>query len=137
MTYAQRYGLQSADRVVETITQFGMSKHHVIYLYTDASGIEWMAENVKGHGVKLMTAQQHFGNAKAVCRIEKFVGTLDERRAAVQRALQQVGRPYDLIKFNCEHFAEQVQTGKPRSRQVEHVALGLAALCIIGLLTAE
>lgn len=137
MFFSKQYGLQPGDRVVERITPLGIITHHAIYLGPDPAGIEWVVENVKGRGVALVKATEHFKPGTSIVRIERFTGTLRERKAAVQRALVQVGLPYDLVRFNCEHFAEHVQHGTHRSRQVEKVGIGLAVLCLIGLLNAE
>jgi uncharacterized protein YycO len=133
MKYAEKFGLRPADRIVENITGLGISKHHAIYLGRDPTGTEWIVENFMGQGVRLVTAAAHFSRGNLVHRIERFSGTQQQRKCAVQWALQQVGRPYHLIQFNCEHFAEQVQTGRPRNRQVEWVWIGLAVLVIIQL----
>ena len=135
--YSQKFSLQPADRIVENITGLGFSKHHAIYLGRDFRGTEWIVENFKGYGIRLVTAAVHFSRGNQVSRIERFSGTPQQRKAAVQWALQQVGRRYDLVHFNCEHFAEQVQTGRPRSRQVERVGMGLAILFFIGLVKAN
>ncbi|WP_106524551.1 lecithin retinol acyltransferase family protein [Taibaiella chishuiensis] len=37
----------------------------------------------------------------------------------VQRALALRGKAYNLITYNCEHYANEVQYGKQESRQVQ------------------
>jgi hypothetical protein len=120
MTYAQKYGLRPADRIVEPIFTTGISKHHAIYLGIDYQGNEWMAENHKFKGVQLVPASQYFQKTKKV-NVVVFNGSDYERQLAVQRALSLLGQPYDLINFNCEHYAELVQSGKGISHQVEIV----------------
>jgi hypothetical protein len=137
MTYARTHGLQPADRIVESITQLGISKHHSIYLGADAAGVEWMAENYKFKGVRLIKAADYFRAIIRLERIERFVGSPLQRKEAVQRALTLLGKPYSLIDFNCEHFAEHVQHGKARSRQVENVFGGLLVLLFIALITSD
>lgn len=137
MIYGLKYGLRPADRIVECITTFGISKHHSIYLGADHQGNEWIAENYKFKGVRLVKASDYFQTILKIDRIERFQGSPQQRREAVQRALDMVGQPYSLINFNCEHFAEYVQRGNPKSRQVENVFAAVAALLIIGIIISE
>ena len=58
-------------------------------------------------------------------RVERFSGNEQERYAAVRRALQEAGKPYDLVVYNCEHYARFVQTGSSTSNQVGNVVAGL------------
>src|SRR5690606_17921663 len=106
--YASKYGLQPADRIKEPIFQTGLSKHHAIYLGMDQYGQEWISENHWQHGVRLVKADAYFkeGNSYTVVTFE---GTYTERIAAVKRALAVLGKPYDLIQYNCEHYASYVQ----------------------------
>lgn len=137
--YARHYRLQPADRLIEPIFQTGISKHHSIYLGVDAHGTEWIAENHKFVGVRLIKAVDFFRNKKHIT-VEQFTGTFPERIAAVKRALSLLGEPYDLISYNCEHYASYVQTGKAKSKQVNEVLdavktfVGVAV--IIGLFNA-
>jgi len=45
----------------------------------------------------------------------------------VARAKSLLGRPYSLLRSNCEHFKNEVLRGRPYSRQV---VVGLAAVAI-------
>ena len=130
--YAERYGLQPGDRLIEPIFQTGLSKHHSIYLGMDQYGQEWIAENQKFKGVRLVLASDFIKEHKKYT-IQRFPGTYDVRIAAVKRALAQVGKPYDLILYNCEHYASFVQNGKANSKQVEGASLliGLLLVCIL------
>ncbi len=131
--YAMKYGLQPADRIKEPIFQTGFSKHHSIYLGIDESGQEWVVENHKLHGVRLVRADQFFKEGQDY-RIERFTGNQADRITAVKRALGVLGKPYDLILFNCEHYSSYVQTGKAESQQVNVAIAALAGLILIFLL---
>jgi len=52
---------------------------------------------------------------------------LGEEDAVAQRALDLIGRTYDLFGFNCEHAANLAQTGSAESPQLWRWALGLLA----------
>lgn len=117
--YCYRYSLGVGDRIVEPLFQTGFTKHHAIYLGTDSNGIEWIAENHKFKNVQIITAEQFFATVKQIDRIEKFEGSNIERRLVINRALKLAGKPYDLITYNCEHFANEIVTGKAASKQVK------------------
>ena len=137
MKYSQRYGLQPADRIVEPLFQTGVTKHHSIYLGEDFSGQEWIAENHKIKGVQIITAKGFFSPTKQIARIEKFNGSNQARKEAVQRALQLAGKPYNLLNYNCEHYANEVLTGRPESKQVTNAFVGLFVLIVLGAIAAD
>lgn len=62
-------------------------------------------------------------------RIRKFNGSNTERQYALNRAYSRIGKSYNLLSYNCEHFANWVQKGKEISTQVD---IGVAAL-IVGI----
>ena len=136
--YAQQHGLLPADRIKEPIFQTGITKHHSIYLGMDESGNEWISENHKFHGVRLVKASDFFKSARSYA-VEPFTGSYPERMEAVRRALTLLKKPYDLFSYNCEHYASYVQTGNAISYQVENVMGALkflsAAAFFIGVIT--
>jgi uncharacterized protein YycO len=58
--------------------------------------------------------------------IKPFEGTNYQRNQAVNRAYDRLGQKYNLLSFNCEHFANWVQKGKENSVQVTVAFLILA-----------
>lgn len=143
MKIAKQYGLLPADRIVAPIFATGLTKHHAIYLGMDHHGTEWVAENHKFDGVRLVKAADYFSREK-VQRIERFCGSYLQREAAVKRALSKLGQPYDLVRYNCEHYASFVQTGKVKSDQVDGImeslkTIGIAimAISLFNLLTND
>lgn len=134
--YARKYGLQPADRIKEPIFQTGLSKHHSIYLGMDQYGQEWISENHKFHGVRLVKANDFF-KVNNEYSFVPFEGKYPERIAAVKRALAVLGKPYDLIEYNCEHYASFVQTGKAESKQVITAIAALVGLILIGFAATE
>jgi hypothetical protein len=133
MNYSKLYNLECCDRIVEPLFQTGLSKHHSIFLGADNHGRELVAENNKLLGVRLVNASDYFSNIKAIDRVEKFLGSEAERKTAFERALSLIGRPYDLFKYNCEHYANEVQTGKPISLQVRNFFIIVAIIMSIWL----
>lgn len=62
-------------------------------------------------------------------RINYFKGSEYERELAVNRAFSKIGQEYNLLKFNCEHYANYVQKGTERSIQV--IIAFLLAIAIV------
>lgn len=130
------YHLLPGDRIKEPKSAFGIVQHHSIYLGQDIYGVDWMAENKVGHGVRIITADQYFATVTKITEIVRLNGSWHDREIAVKRALSQAGKPYSLINFNCEHYANYVQHGYVSSAQVAKGALGLAGLFFLGLILA-
>lgn len=130
--YARKYGLQPADRIKEPIFQTGLSQHHSIYLGIDQYGQEWIAENHWRNGVRLVKADDYFKKGNRYT-IVPFEGSYPERIAAVKRAFSVLGKRYDLIEYNCEHYASYVQTGTTESKQVNKMMEGVKAVALAAL----
>jgi len=129
--------LKPGDSVTVPKSAFNMVQHYAVYLGYDYEGTHWMIENVAGRGVVLTRAVDFFTANPSVNKVVPFGGTNEERRLIVQKALYSVGQPYNLINYNCEHFATGLQTGKARSRQVEVAFIAAALLLVIGLAFRE
>lgn len=67
--------------------------------------------------------------AGRIIRLERRFG--DDAVDVANRALDQLGTPYDLFSSNCEHLATYAATGRARSDQV---AAGIGLAFIGGLL---
>ena len=125
-----------ADRIVVPKSGIKLVQHHAIYLGQNYQGVDLIIENAIGKGVQLITADDFFKKNPEITRIEQFVGSNYERRLAVERALTQVGRPYNLINYNCESFSNHVQYNESQSKQV-NTGFALAGLCLfLGLVFA-
>lgn len=123
--------LKPADRIVVPKSVFGLVQHHAIYLGKDHFGRDIIAENIVGKYVCTTPAEEFFAKNPGITRIERFAGTGLERRQAVERALKLMGKPYSLIDFNCEHFANEVQNNIPFSPQLR---LGVGVLIAVILI---
>lgn len=113
--------LFAGDRVILPKSEFRLVQHHAIY---DGEGFFY--ENKAGVGVVCTPIAQFFQNVNEITAIRRFNGTEYQRYQAIQRAQSLLGRRYSLTEFNCEHYADYVQYGKARSRQVENVLGGVA-----------
>ncbi|MDB5142958.1 MAG: Lecithin retinol acyltransferase [Mucilaginibacter sp.] len=130
MYYANLYNLRPGDRIVCQHSTIPFIEHHLIYLGPDFLNNELMAENHKGTNVQLIFAQDFFKNSPVILEIQPFKGSRYDRILAVQKALDLVGKPYDVINYNCESFANDIQHNHTQSDQVKKV-LGWAALALI------
>lgn len=131
MNYITYYNLKPGDRIVTPKSFFGMIQHHAIYLGQNYYGQDLIAENAYGKYVQIVTAENFFLEYPEVTRIIRFKGNGNDREVAVKRALDQLGKPYSLINFNCEHFANLVQFNIARSAQV---SVGLLLLLVVAII---
>lgn len=124
----KRYKLKTGDRLVRS--KGILSKHHGIFAAYE-NGVAWIAENQSGKGVQYVQLSEFLLNdPDTLERIEKFNGTEHQRASIVPRINNLLGTSYDLINFNCEHFAEYVQNGKAKSRQVTNTFIGLGLVAL-------
>lgn len=127
--------LQPADRLVIPKSGLRLVQHHVIYLGKDGNGNRMYIENAIGKGVQVVTEAYLFRDGLELTRVERFTGDQQQRNAAIAFAMQLIGQQYDLLNFNCEHYANTVQHRKSYSKQVHKgLVVGLLALVLgIGL----
>jgi lecithin:retinol acyltransferase len=79
-------------------------------------------------GVSLRTMRQ-FALGRAV-ELLWVPQTANQQSAVLDRALSQIGHPYDLFRANCEHFVHWVIKGEVKSRQLKRY---VASLALVGL----
>lgn len=127
--------LQPADRLVLPKSNASIVQHHVIYYGKDGVGNRLYLENAIGKGVQLVSETHVFRDGKAITRVERFLGNQYQRNAAIQRATQLIGKQYNLLKFNCEHYANTVQHRKNHSKQVGNGVMLAGALALLFIST--
>ena len=125
MRLAKKYNLKPGDGLVHPIEGIPGARHFGVYLGEDHYGNELFSENQKFVGVRVLNGDDYMLVNGEPERVERFSGNEQERYAAVRRALQEAGKPYDLVVYNCEHYARFVQTGSSTSNQVGNVVAGL------------
>lgn len=109
------FTLKTGDLIVRQKGPF--STHFLVYLGIQ-NGVAMVAENQIGIGVRITTlAKALAGNA--IKRFENFGGTESQRSLVIPRINGMLGHAYDLIAFNCEHFARWIANGKVESKQVK------------------
>ena len=122
--------LQPGDRIIVPKSGLNLVQHHAIYLGEDDYGNHFMCENIFGRGVQLTRVNEFFMDVKVVTRIEKFSGSNYDRKIMVQKALSRLGKPYNLINYNCESFANDVIHKTAVSKQVKN-AMGILGIAIV------
>lgn len=137
------YNLKPADAIVVKKERFGILDHYVIYLGKDKFGEHKFVANYT-KGIQFIEHWEliAFLQSYIPVRLNKFLGNEFQRNAAVRRALQRLNeRAYNLILNNCEHFANWVQKGLPKSGQVEDIGKTLAitgaGLGLLGLASKD
>ncbi|GAB1416284.1 hypothetical protein MASR2M117_16900 [Paludibacter sp.] len=122
--------LQPADRLVIPKSGLNLVQHHAIYLGKDNYGNRIYIENAIGKGVQQVSEAYLFRAGYELTRVERFQGDWQQRNTAVQFAMQLIGKPYNLLNFNCEHYANTVQHRKSYSNQVG-VGIGLSLFALV------
>lgn len=126
------YNIEVGDLIVREKGPF--STHFMVYLGFE-NGLHYVAENQSGHGVRIVElAVALAGNS--IKRFEKFGGSNAQRALVLPKVKSLLQQSYDLIAFNCEHFARFIASGKPESKQVK-VASNIALLTGATLLASK
>lgn len=125
--------LKPGDRLVLPKGDLGFIQHHAIYIGNDSHGNRRYVENHIEKGVQMINEKHLFRDGYHLTRVEPFIGNVSQRRLAVNRAIALIGKQYDLVNFNCEHYANAVQYDKPFSKQVENGILATLVLAVIGI----
>lgn len=110
-TYNLR-NLQPGDRLVLPKSDLGFVQHHVIYIGYDHYGNRQYVENNIGKEVQIVSENHLFRNDYYLTRVEPFAGNNFQRKLAINRAISLIGTQYDVVNFNCEHYANAVQYNK-------------------------
>lgn len=111
--------LKPADALEMACPTVGYPKHYAIYAGIE-NGCHKFIANIKD-GVQLLSNEQLQGFVQKyeVTDIERFNGSLAERKNAMKRAIKRIGeKAYSIIFNNCEHFKNWVLYGEDKSKQV-------------------
>jgi hypothetical protein len=121
--------LQVGDRLVREKGIF--STHHGIYAGV-YNGVAWVAENQIWAGVRYVSLNTFLNNdVNNLVRVKPFMGTEIERQNIIPKLNTLIGTQYNLVNFNCEHFAELIQNGKARSKQVDNSFIIMVLLLLV------
>jgi hypothetical protein len=121
--------LQPGD-VVERAGDWG-TKHRGIFAGYDAWGRGIVIHNAKGDYVRQVLFEV-FAQKLPVVVASRIASDIWQQQLIVARAQSQLGRRYDLLKFNCDHLVTYAQTGVANSPQLQALA-GLTGLAVVAL----
>ncbi len=110
-----------------------LGTHHVgIYLGRDVWGREWVIHNAKGGFVR-EDLMEPFAAGFPVSLRNRVARTLYEQQTTLARARSLLGQKFDLLNFNCDHFATYAQTGTASSPQLRAFAGVIGIALFVGL----
>lgn len=122
--------LQIGDRVIVPKSNIRWIQHHAIYIGF-VNGEHRFIENKEGCGVREINASTFFQDVLEITRIERFCPRYNySRQDLVIYARSLKGRFYNLVSYNCEHVANEIQYRFIKSRQAI-VAIGIALVVAI------
>lgn len=106
--------------------------HYGIFVGAQGPNGEDVVHNSKERGVVLVHFHSFAGGKE--CFIERRAAT-GFGEVVAQRALNLRGTHFDLLSFNCEHFANVAQVGERSSGQLQGAGIvaGLIAILALGL----
>lgn len=107
--------LKIGDLIVRQKGPF--STHFMVYVGIH-QGVQMVAENQTGIGVCYISMTEALAG-NYIKRFENFGGTEAQRSLVIPMVNTLLGKAYDLVLFNCEHFARWIANGKPESKQVK------------------
>lgn len=111
-----------------------LSAHYIVYVGVH-NGVHMVAENQMNAGVRYVSLETALAG-NSIRRFERFGGSENQRSLVIPRINELLGRAYDLVVFNCEHFARWIAKGKLESKQVK-VASTTAIVAGAGMMIAS
>lgn len=124
--------LRIGDLIVRQKGPF--STHYIVWIGWQ-NGVQVVAENHNGEGVRYTSLEEALAG-RPIKRFEKFGGSESQRNLVISEINKMLGKSYDLVVFNCEHFARWISTGKIESKQVR-ITSNLAVFGGAALLTSK
>lgn len=121
--------VQPGDVIVVKKTIF--LDHYVVYLgLENFCSRHLFSANLSGEGVVLIQERRAFEflSDYKPTRIRRLTGGWDSRVHAVRRAYKLLGKKYDFLGYNCEHYVNEVQGIGVTSQQVQLGTLGVLAV---------
>lgn len=135
ISVADAYQLEQADVLVVPKSGISLIKHMIIYAGVDAQQNHWYLENNPQFGVRWIPGD-YVDQTYPSPQVRRFNGTATQRSQAIERGKFLLGKPYHLTQFNCEHYANYIQTGALFSPQSNN-GIGIAALGLTALLLSK
>jgi hypothetical protein len=106
--------------------------HLGLFAGVDVLGRQWVIHNAKYECVK-WDLLESFAAGSSVSLVRRAPND-HEGAVFVARAQSFLGRRFDLVNFNCEHFVSCATAGNAVSPQLRSAVVGLAVLATLGFL---
>ncbi len=131
MSIIKKHDLEPGDRLVVPKKGLGLINHHGIVLSNNSFYENYIIENNVNTGVRVVSERTFFEGVPSISKIEKFNGDTYLRSQSIAYALNLIGRKYDVMKYNCEHFANEIQWKPIESKQVKKALLALLIILLL------
>lgn len=125
------------DILIRTKSGF-FSRHYAMFVgYDINNGKPIVAENQVSFGVRYIYLEQFLKEGRLTeIRHKNFNSS--QQNLVTSRVRERLGKSYDWLMYNCEHFVNDVLTGTAKSKQIENGALFAAgALLLTAVLTSK
>jgi len=109
-------------------------KHYGVCTGYGSDGEPWFVHNTRDGGVVHTTRKAFAGNRAIYIEQRAQPGT---EALVAARALQLVGRRYDMLSFNCEHAANLAANGQAESKQVQQGVIVASLAGVLALVVAN
>lgn len=121
--------IQIGDRLVRVGMVGFLTRHHAIYMGLRGEG-HVVAENQFGHGVRYMNLESFLASGELI-RIDYNYYSQSDQVQITNKVNQRLGKRYNFIFYNCEHFVNEVLIGIASSRQVQYAVTLLTTLSFL------
>lgn len=121
--------LYQGDTIITPYKQFFGLSHYAIFAGTCSNGINWALHNIPNVGVCWIKLDDLL--TKGYERIDRFGGNMESRYQILKNAVAKIGKEYNILTYNCEHFVNEVQTGIPKSYQLRNAIIAVIFILII------
>ena len=107
--------LQTGDILIRNKDAF--SDHFGLFL-KGQDGQDLVAENHRENGVRLVSVEDYLDGKKLI-GVNAFDGEEEDRKRVLPLITDLIGHKYDIVKFNCEHFAgKALEAWTPETKTV-------------------
>lgn len=110
------------------------SRHHALYAGQDQiTGEHIIAENQKKYGVRIISLDQFLQEGELV-QIDYNNFSYLQQTNTIQKIKTRLGKSYDLLKYNCEQFVNDVLHDIIESKQVQNALLATLGVLMLLLI---
>lgn len=127
------HNILPGDRLIYKAFKIWKVDHHLIYL-GNYHGIDYAIDNSPSAGVNVQNMDEMFSDNLPQFKLVRFQPLPSySRNNLVKLAIKSVGKKYNAVNFNCEHFCNWLQGKGLKSDQVRTTINWVAGISL-GLL---